>query len=84
MNEYNNSPATNLHEVASDKSLANVDVVISTGKVGTRAAQIEPIHDTSQLLANIVGALQWSEVDEVVVAPLRIIVICYLKPTNII
>ena len=76
MNAVLRETSPDLHEVTSDESFANVDVVVSTRKVCTRAAQVEPIHDARQLLANVVGTLQRSEVDEVVVAPLRIIMIC--------
>ena len=67
---------THLHEVAHDERAADVDVVVLAREVGARAAQVEAVHDARQLRAHVVGALQRPEVHEVVVAPLRILVIC--------
>ena len=67
---------TYLHEVAHDERAADVDVVVLAREVGARATQVEAVHDARKLRAHVVGALQRPEVHEVVVAPLRILVIC--------
>lgn len=73
---------TNLHEIPRHESLANVDVIISTGEICTRSAQVESVHYTCQLLSHVIGTLQRPEVDEVVIAPLRIIVVCAPQVIN--
>jgi len=70
---------TCLHEVSRHQCFADVDVVISAGEVRAWSSEVEPIHDTWQLLADVVGALQWPEVDEVVIAPLRIIMVYHYQ-----
>ena len=65
-----------LHEEASDQGLPDVDVVVATAEVGAGASQVEPVHDARQLLSHVVRTLQWPIVDEVVIRPLRVIVIC--------
>lgn len=66
---------SHLHEVARDECLTYVYVIFTAGKLCARAAQIKAIHDPSKLLTHIVCTFKRSEVDEIVVTPLRIIVI---------
>ena len=65
-----------LHEEARDKGLPDVDVVVAAGEVGAGSAQVEAVHDARQLLPYVVRAFQGTEVDEVVVTPLRILMVC--------
>lgn len=43
-----------LHEIASQHGLPDVDVIVSAVEVGAAHLQVEPRHDSHQLLANIV------------------------------
>lgn len=63
-----------LHEESLHKCLANVDVVVFRGELGAGALQVEAVHDSGELLPNVVSRLQRSVVDEVFVAPLRVFV----------
>lgn len=63
-----------LHEKALNQRLPDVYVVVFRWKVRTRSLQIESFHDTGQLLAHIVGLLQWSIVDEILIAPIGVLV----------
>ena len=65
-----------LHEEAHDERLPDVDVVVTTRELGAGPAQVEPVHDPRKLLSYIVSALHRPVVDEVVVAPLRVFLIC--------
>lgn len=46
---------SDLHEESLNQSLANVNVVILGCELGAGALQVESVHDTSELLTNIVG-----------------------------
>lgn len=63
---------TDLHEESSDKCLANVDVVVFGGELCGSALEVEPVHDSRQLLSHVVSGLKGTVVDKVVVAPLRV------------
>lgn len=67
---------TNLHEETGNERLPDVNVVVPRVEVGGRALQIEPVHDARQLRAHVVRRRQRPVVDEVLVAPLRRLVIC--------
>lgn len=49
---------THLHEEASDKCTADVDVVISAGELGAAPWQVEAVHDARQLLPYVIGRHQ--------------------------
>lgn len=68
-----------LHEEPGDQGFPDVEVVVPTGKVSARAAEVEPVHDSGQLLSHIVRALQRPVVDKVVIAPLRVFLACKSK-----
>ena len=70
---------TDLHEESRHEGLPDVEIVVSAGEVGTGSSQVESVHDPGQLLPHVVRALQGSVVDEVVVAPLRILLACIEK-----
>lgn len=65
-----------LHEEPLHEGLANVDVVVLRGELGAGALQVEAVHDASELLSDVVRGLQRSVVDEVLVAPLGVLVAC--------
>ena len=66
-----------LHEEASDESLPDVDVIVATAEVCAGATQVEAVHDAGQLLSHIVSTLHGPVVDEVVICPLRVIMVCW-------
>lgn len=68
---------THLHEEALHQRLPDVEVVVCGVKVGARALQVEPVHYSGELLAHIVGRLERAEVDKVIVAPARILIVCF-------
>lgn len=63
---------TDLHEESSDKCLANVDVVVFGGELCGSAFEVEPVHDSRQLLSHVVSGLKGTVVDKVIVTPLRV------------
>jgi hypothetical protein len=48
----------NLHEKSLNQCLANVDVVVFRCEIGAGALEIESVHDTSELLTDIIGRLE--------------------------
>ena len=67
---------TNLHEESRDECFPDVDVVLSAAEVRAGSLEVEAIHDARQLLPHVVGRFEGAVVAEVVVAPLRVLVIC--------
>ena len=65
-----------LHEEARDQRLADVDVVVLAVEVRAGALEGEPVHDAGQLLPHVVGRLEGPALDEVVVAPLHVLIVC--------
>ena len=51
-------------------------VVVSAGEVGGGALEVEPVHDAGQLLSHVVRGLEGAVVDEVIIAPLGVLVVC--------
>ncbi len=74
---------TYLHKEAGHEGLPYVDIVVAAGELGTRALQIKTVHNSGQLSANAIGALQRSIIHKVLVTPRRILVI-YPKTKRII
>ena len=68
-----------LCEESPDQSFPYVDVVVSTGEVRTRPPQVKPVHDPGQLHAYVISTLQGSVVDEVVIAPLRVLMVYKIR-----
>ena len=66
---------TYLHEEARHKGLADVEIIVAAGEVCAAAFQVEAVHDAGQLLAHVVRTLQGPEVDEVVIAPLGVLLV---------
>jgi len=66
-----------LHKEPSNESLPYVDVVVSTREICTGTTQVKAIHDACQLLSYVVCALQRTEVDEVIITPLRIFMVLF-------
>ena len=66
-----------LHEEASDERLPDVDVVVATAEVCAGATQVEAVHDAGQLLSHVVCTLHGPVVDEVVIGPLRVVMVCW-------
>lgn len=66
----------NLHEKSSHQSFSDVDVIVSGCELSAWPTQIKTVHDAGQLLSNIVGTLQWSEVHKVIITPLGIFMVC--------
>lgn len=62
-----------LHKEALHQSLAYIHIVILGGKLGAGAFQIKTIHDAGKLLTYIVGTLQRTEIDKVLIAPVGIL-----------
>lgn len=62
-----------MHEEPFDESFANVNVIVFAVEVGAGFLQVEPLHDSGQLLADVVARLQRAIVDEVVVAPVGLL-----------
>ena len=62
-----------LHEKTGAERLPDVDVVVLRGELGRSSLQVESVHDPAKLLPDVVGRLQRSIVDEVVVTPLRVL-----------
>lgn len=67
--------SADLHEEARDQSFANTNVIISAGEISAGTLQIEAVHDASELLAHVVCTLQGAVIAEVVIAPLRVLMI---------
>ena len=65
-----------LHKESWHKCLAYIQIVVAAGKLSACSLQIESVHDSRQLRADIVGAFEWTKVDKIVVAPLRILMVC--------
>lgn len=61
-----------LHEEARDQGFANVDVVVLASELCRCPFQVEPVHNTGKLLADVVTRFEGPIVDEIVVTPLRI------------
>ena len=64
-----------LHEEPGHKSLSDVEIVVFAGELGAGPTQVETVHDTRELLANVVRRLQRAVADKVVVAPLVVFAI---------
>lgn len=60
-----------LHKVAADERFTNVDVIVFGGKLSRRPFQIESIHDAGELLTNVIGRLERTEIDKILVTPLE-------------
>lgn len=68
-----------LHKKALHQSLAYINIVILGGKLCAGAFQIKTIHDAGKLLTYIVGTLQRTEIDKVLIAPVGILAACFQK-----
>lgn len=66
---------THLHEESGNQRFANVNVVVFGSEFRRRSFQIEPVHDSRELLPHVVAALQGTVVDEIVVAPLGVFLV---------
>jgi len=60
---------SDLHEEASDQSLADVQVVVTAVEVGAASRQLEPLHDARELGSHVVTLGHRTSVDEVVERP---------------
>ena len=65
--------SVHLHEESRTEGFPNVHVVVFAGEVCAGSLQVESVHDSAQLLSDVVRGLEGSVVDEVVVAPLRVL-----------
>ena len=60
---------SNLHEIPSEHSLSNVDVVVTAVEICAAQLEVKPGHDAHQLLSNIISSLQRSMVNKILIAP---------------
>lgn len=66
---------THLHKEACTESFTDVDVVILTGEGCAGPLESVSVHDARQLVPHIVGRLERTITEEVVVAPLGVFVV---------
>lgn len=65
-----------LHEEALHESFSYVHVVVLGREIGACSLQIKAIHNSWQLLPHIIGLFQRPEIDEILVAPVCVLVTC--------
>lgn len=73
--EHRRSFRTYLHEETCHQSFSYVEIVVSAREVSAGSFQTEPVHDPRQLSADVVGALERSVVDKIVITPVGIFVV---------
>lgn len=65
-----------LHEKTGHERLTNVRIVVLGRELGRNSLQVKLVHNARQLRPHVVGVLQRAVVDEVVVTPLYVFVVC--------
>ena len=53
----------NLHEEPGAERLPDVHVVVLAGEVSAGPLEVEPVHDSAQLLSHVISGLERSVVD---------------------
>lgn len=65
-----------LHKKSCHQCLPDVYIIITTVEVSATSSKIEPVHDPGKLLSHIISRFERTMLDEVIITPLSIFMIC--------